>query len=412
MSTAPSITNANDAKLVSLIDQAAQRVVLLIPGASEEVARSLASAWLRLGGPGVTVILDVDPEVCRLGYGTLEGLQIVREAAAEAGTIVCHQPGVRIGLLISDNTTLVFSPAPLLIEAGSMQPQRPNAIQLETVPNQVAKDLGLGEHGHLKRAVGLDPVKPDQVEAVAQDLRSAPPVKFDLARRVRVFTSRFQFVDLEMTGCYVSRKKVPIPSRLVGLAKNQDIQAQFHAHFNLVNKGKLEVRTRRDRVITEDSLQKLRQEIVRDYLITIKGYGSVALRANKDKLLKAVRKLRAAVKVFQKGITQNLQQHMDSNAKALVEALLLAVASNPPDAYTKFHGSHITESQVRQLLEADIKEAFGQAEDLVQEMKVSLVFKDVAYESLVDKKFLEVARHAMPGVEFLHEEYDAAQAVT
>lgn len=29
------------------------------------------------------VIIDVDPEVCRLGYGTLDALKTVREAAAK-----------------------------------------------------------------------------------------------------------------------------------------------------------------------------------------------------------------------------------------------------------------------------------------------------------------------------------------
>ena len=48
--------------------------------------------------------------------------------------------------------------------------------------------------------------------------------------------------------------------------------------------------------------------------------------------------------------------------------------------------------------------------DLVKEMSVSLVFKDLAHESLVDEEFLKIAREAIPGVEFLHKEYDAAEA--
>jgi hypothetical protein len=39
------------------------------------------------------------------------------------------------------------------------------------------------------------------------------------------------------------------------------------------------------------------------------------------------------------------------------------------------------------------------------------VFKDVAYESLVDPRFLGTARKAMPGVKFLHDESEAAPAV-
>lgn len=43
-------------------------------------------------------------------------------------------------------------------------------------------------------------------------------------------------------------------------------------------------------------------------------------------------------------------------------------------------------------------------------MKVSLVFKDVAYESLVDEAFLNVAWDAMPEMKSMHREYDVAEA--
>jgi hypothetical protein len=43
-------------------------------------------------------------------------------------------------------------------------------------------------------------------------------------------------------------------------------------------------------------------------------------------------------------------------------------------------------------------------------MEVNAIFKDVAYESLVDSKFLDVARRAMPGVKWLHSECEASAA--
>lgn len=426
--TSPSVTNVDDAKLIDRINQANQRIVLVAPGVSEDVAQAVVTAWKHLGPSTVTVILDVDAEVCRLGLGTFEALTVLQDAATAIGTKVRHQPGVRIGLLISDDTTLIFSPTPLLIESESQDPKRPNAIELDTVPKQVAKDVGLSEKPNLERVIGLesdakdvglnekpnlerviglDPVRPEQIEEVARDLETAPPVRFDLARRVRVFTSRFQFVELEMTGCYISRKKVPIPSRLVGLEGNRDVQSQFHAHFNLVNKGVLKVETGDSRTINEKTLQDHRQAIVRDLLIRLRGYGSVVMRANKQKFIDAVEELKADVAAFQKGVMENLQQEMDANIASLVEALLPAVERNPPDEYTKFHGSDISEDQVREHLEMDIRDAFGRAEALVNEMRVSIVFKDVAYESLVDEEFIKIARAAMPRVPFLHDEYEA-----
>jgi len=409
MDRQPSITNVNDNKLIEAIHKARHRLIFLAPGVNQDIAAALTDAWKRLSTEAVSVILDVDPEVCRLGYGTLDGLKTLRDAASRMGALVCHQPGVRLGLLVSDDTTFVYSPTPLLIEAGSKQSTQPNAIILDALPKHVARDIGLGDIPNLERVIGLDPVKPHQIDELAQDLAAAPPVKFDLARQVRVFTSRFQFVELEMTGCYISQKKVPIPSSLMGLANKNDIESQFHAHFNLVNSGSIEVR-HGGTVFTEKSLRKKKHQIVKDYLISLTGYGNVVRRANKEKLKAAVDELCEDIYVFSEGIKDVLQSHMDNNAEALVDALLPSVKQNPPKEYEKIYGPSIPDNQLKTLLSKDIKAAFGKAENLVQDMRVALVFKDVAYESLIDKKFLEVARAAMPGIAFLHDEYDAAKA--
>jgi len=407
MNGTTSITNAGEDRLVEYVASARKRLVYVAPGVSERVAEALTQNWQLLGRNAVTVILDADPEVCRLGLGTLEGLKRLQGAAVELGALVCHQPGLRIGLVISDNRTLIFSPTPLLIEAGSDAPERPNAIELASPPQALAEDVGLGSHA--ARQIGLDPVTPDRITEVEADLQAAPPVKFDLARRVRVFTSRFQFVELEMTGCFISRKRVRIPSDLVGLARTQDIESRFHAHFDLVQKQRMEIEAG-DRVITEHSLQRGRRDIEKRFLVSLSGFGMVVLRANKDKLTEAVEQLSKDVKAFSKGVKQQLQERIEESRETVVGALLPAVERNPPDAYTKTHGPKPPKDFLRQRLTEDVERAFGSADALVSEMKVALVFKDVAYESLVDGKFLETARKAMPGIAFLHEEYEAAPA--
>jgi hypothetical protein len=405
----PTVTNANDQKLIELIGQSRQRILYMAPGITEAVANAVMSAWWRLRDR-VTVILDVDPEVCRLGYGTIEGLKTVCEMAKKMGTSVCQQPGVRIGLLICDDVTLIYSPTPLLIEAEARHQERPNAIQLQSPPSELAVAVGLEKGDGDVPPIGAAEIQQLQLYQAEADLKNNPPAKFDLARKVKVFTSRFQFVELEMTGCYVSRKKVPIPSNLMGLANDRDLQARFHAHFNLVNSLKLEVKAG-DRVLTEEVLRKTKDGIVKDFLIPLKGYGNVVLRGRKERLQTAVHELRNDVALFSEGIEKGLQAHMDENAAALVSALMPAVKQNPPNQYTKFLGDSISDDELRDLVWSDIKRAFGRAENLISDMTVSLIFKDVAYESLVDGNFLEVARKAMPRVESLHEEFEATRAL-
>jgi hypothetical protein len=170
----PTVTKIDDAALISIIRKVQRRLVFIAPGTTLNVAKAIQEQWQQLGSQSVNVILDVDPEVCRLGYGTLDALKLLQETATQLGVFVHHQPGIRIGLVIADDTTLIFAPIPLLIEAGptssppdpasaslpievgSSQPNYPNAIRLDFVPPTVAKEVGLGDRGVLDQTVGQD----------------------------------------------------------------------------------------------------------------------------------------------------------------------------------------------------------------------------------------------------------------
>jgi len=62
------------------------------------------------------------------------------------------------------------------------------------------------------------------------------------------------------------------------------------------------------------------------------------------------------------------------------------------------------------MLDAELERTFGSAESLEQDMEVRLVFKGVTYESLCDQAFIATARKAIPTLDTLHAEYDAAKA--
>ena len=373
------ITNADDTKLIGLIDGAKRRVLYVAPGITAPVAKALIGAWKRIGTDSVQAIVDADPEIMRLGYGTLEGLKTLSDAERFLPGGLREHPGIRVGLLVADDAALVYSPTPLLVESEAADPSRPNAIFLDSVPTSVGAEVGL--MGSQEQQVGLRPLPRGAVAEVERDLQAAPPARFDLARRVRAFTSSFQFVELEMTGCFVSRRKVPIPSPLVGLAHTKEVERQFHVHFDLVYEGHLEVKAPDGRMISEHSLREQRQKIVDVYLTPLHGYGTVILRSWKEKFMADIEGLKTDVATFSAGLTGPLQEQMNHSQRALVEALLPAVMHNPPAAYIKTTGPNPPEVLLRRKLEQDIAHAFGTA------------------ESLVDEQFLDVAKKAMPDVD-------------
>ena len=97
-------TVASDETLLSMISSARERLVIVAPGLSKEVASALADRIATDGWPQeLSVTLDVDPEVCRLGYGDLQALEILASALALRDRPLQTQKGVRIGLVVADS---------------------------------------------------------------------------------------------------------------------------------------------------------------------------------------------------------------------------------------------------------------------------------------------------------------------
>jgi hypothetical protein len=121
---------ASDEALVGLIARARNRLVVIAPALTQAVSDALSRRFDDLGRLDVTVILDSDPEVYRLGFGDQAALETIRAASANSLFDLREQEGVRIGVVISDDTMMVYSPVSKNIEAGSISVEKPNAIVL------------------------------------------------------------------------------------------------------------------------------------------------------------------------------------------------------------------------------------------------------------------------------------------
>jgi hypothetical protein len=245
------------------------------------------------------------------------------------------------------------------------------------------------------------PVVANDVVRTTEDLAADPPVRFDLARKVRVFNARFEFVEFELHGLFLSRKRVRIESDLVGLAGDPKAQKLLQSSFQLIENNS---ESSGNRVID------LKKHIVKEYLISLPGYGTVVLRTRKEQFEKAVGTLKRYVERFQKRLKVQLQAAMDSNRETLTQALLPGVVARPPKRWSRFIGNNPRREEIERVLRAELAKTFGKAEDVLHDMEVKAIFKGVTYESLNDPEFIRVASEEIPSLDLLHDEYDAAKA--
>lgn len=81
--------SVNDVVLVSAIEQARHRLVFIAPGLRPPVAHALRRAVDVVPGAAIHLVLDVDAEVARLGYGDkdFKGMETLQAAAAQHGIV-------------------------------------------------------------------------------------------------------------------------------------------------------------------------------------------------------------------------------------------------------------------------------------------------------------------------------------
>jgi hypothetical protein len=331
--------------------------------------------------------------------GDLTALQILQETAERIGGRIHQQQGLRVGVIVTDETTTVYSPTPRLIEAGGQPGERLNALRFD-IP---ILDPAATTNGCDLRSIDLhpEPLKRADVQNTAQDLNANPPVKFDLARKVRVFNARFEFVEFELHGLSLSRKRVPIPSDLMGLAKDPKAQKLLRSSFQLIDENS---------EVSGDRVTRLKQFIVKEYLINLPLYGTVILRSNKGEFQVAVKALERYVHRFQRRLKKKLQEAIDRNREILISALLPSVARNPPVRWKRHLGEHPRDQQVEHMLRRELTDAFGNSDGVFQEMNVKAIFKGVTYELLSDPEFMRIAKDAIPLLDTLHDEFDVAKA--
>ena len=397
------MTVANDVTIGQMIDGATRRLIVVAPGLSMEIAEDLAERWRLLGPGAVSVTLDVDPEVCRMGFGDIEAVKLLEQTARSMETTLNTHPGIRIGVIIADDETLIYAPTPLLVEASPRCPDeeapaiKPNAIRVGLPPADLERDLGAGPDGVIDQIVGLDSARREVIEQVGEELKALPPQPFDLTRHLRVFTAHLEFVEFRMHGWKVHRRSVTLPPELVSVVDEKNralLESKFHLLANV------------DTGAAFAGLERLKEYVAKRFLVSVPGYGSLIRIKDKPKFERAVATLGKMLNRACTRATHRLQKSIKDNVQTLTKALLPIVKRK----LTEEEQCLLMPKSDEQWLSDELMALAGEASDLFKHAKVEVRYKGVTYETLNDKAFVKAVKKLMPDMTTLHHETDAAPA--
>lgn len=442
MSAPTTFTVVNDETLSAAISATTETLVYVAPGITKPIVDALASRLDSQPHLLCTLILDLDPEVYRLGYGTEEGLLALQALAARQQIELRQQEGLRIGLLITDGQTLLYSPTPLLIEAGSVSASKPNAVVLSArsdstaalmracAANGASSDTTpLPQHAE----IGQAPATPQKVDDSVQALRNLPPKKFDVARIERVFESKIQFVELEVTGYRLSTKKVSIPNDLL-VGEDSALKEKLKNSFTLLQGDQLlkveipdfdkdlnplndETGQPKKVVWSELELEKQRKALYEDFLINVPRFGQVIMRSRRNAFDARIARLEKQIEAFKSAVEERLGEAVLDSIGELAKTLLPRIRENRPARYSKLMSENNPSDQdLLNMIEYDLERAFGGVSELFNP-ELRCIYKDVTYESIQDKNFKQLLSDAMRKaggeavIRQLFREFDAAPEI-
>ena len=350
----------------------------------------------------------------RMGFGDLAAVKTLRDA----GIVVNSTPGLRTGLVIVDHQGYIFTPTALYLEAEDRPAEAPNAMRLSKDQvtealarlSPAAKAIAIAfaktdeERERIReQAVEVPSAKvaDEEFAAVERRLEEAPPVRFDIARQVRVFNAYLQYVELKLTGAAIQRHRLAIPPSIQKLGGSKDLEGRLRTTFDLIEKGgKLSSKA------LEDALNEIRKNFTPSLG---KDHGRVVLKAAKPHLEERLAKFRDELKAHQEKVEKELQGQLDESRKQIVDYFVPRVVASPPDAmrgqFLKFE-----EAEARAWLDGELDRVFPKAEALIQKMQLDVRYKDVTFETLNREDFLDAIKEAFPRIDWdkAYKEFRAA----
>lgn len=415
----PIFSVANDATLCAAIKTARSTLVYVAPGISEAIVSALTEVLSDSPELQVTLIIDLDPEVYRLGYGTEAGLRALQALALAQHLELRQQEGLRIGVLVIDGASLVYAPTPLLIEAGSESQSKPNALSLTQsaglgalLMHACAANGTPGDNAPppSQAEIGQQAARPEAVALSLKSLDEVPPKRFDVARVERVFESKIQFVELELTGYRLSSKSISIPNELL-VGEDKDLKERLKNSFKLLQGAQavevlipvfdkdLKPVTGEDgkpktETWSEAELERKRKALYEDFLISVPRFGQVIMRRHRREFDQRVALLMAQIAAFKDAVEAEIGESIIDAIYDLADTLLPRIKEKLPKRYDKLLHLNPTDEDLLGLLRNDLEKSCGGVTGLFSPV-LHCVFKDVTYESINDQNFKVALSQAM-----------------
>ncbi|NQW51163.1 MAG: hypothetical protein HQ465_07990 [Rhodospirillales bacterium] len=390
-------TTATDDSLIALIKSATNRLAVIAPGLTTPVAKALAARMADLPFLSLTVVLDADAEVYRMGYGDPEALEIIREASRNEMFDLREQPGVRIGVVIADDRTMVFAPVSRNVEAGSVTEEKPNAIMLDGGATEKLAEAAGASEGETE--VGITGMEPTRVAQMTADLKKNPPKPFDLTRRLRVFTAAAEFVELKVSNYQLSKRRVTLPKEFVGVGDEtlrKRISGQIRAPLDGIGAQAIKIDVdghQEELLVDEASIERERKVIEDIFTYVLPKKGRLILKEDRADFDRQIARFEQIVTKFRDALKASIGTAREGFKNQMLNEFTERWRVNPPTFLRRRTGGEDPDRIKAEILKR--ADALFSAIVNFAAPEVIVNYKGIVIEDIEDPDFRSMLRTAM-----------------
>lgn len=404
----------NTNELCKLISLTKGFLCYAAPGIQIEPAKHIAELAQRIGPESIIIFLDIDEKVMRMGYGDIHAVQLLQDS----GILLKHIPGLRNGLIVTDESGFSYTPTALFLEKEGTGEQSLNALRL--MPEQIkeamarlspaSKAIALAQAKTVEDKKKIEmltsetqPISVDKktINIISSNLEAVPPAKFDIARQVRVYEAYFQYVDISLEGAFITKKRITIPKNIQIKNASKELNDRLNTSVELIGKD-----VNISKIDLTNEITNIRNNFTKPIN---KIHGRIILKSALPLFKDRIKGLKENIEKYKKDVAENIQAEFDKTKEELIKLHLPNTLKNPPDSLVGLWGKP-SEENVKAWLDDELSKVIPKADSIVSNIKLYESYKDVTYDTLKNKDFIAKIREAYPHIDWdqAHQEFLAA----
>jgi|GEM_PF-3115856 len=354
---------------------AEKSVFLAIPGITKNISDALIASSKRLGGwDSINVVIDPSPKVYYLGYAELEAFRELEKSGCD---IKCEK-NLRIGLLMVDGQVFVFSPLSLNLESDEEGADSVNALALEKKVSKPIIEAFAPSSDSNEPEIGKREISEIEVKIVENTIINNPPQKPDLARKISVLTSQFQFIDLSFKGSQLKNTKISLNARELGIV-DEDLVERISGQYKVFEQ--LPQNYEKGIYELKNKYKRLREQFTK----TIGEYGTIVWISQSKDFEEAIKSLQGDIDAFNKKIVKEIVDEINKSKERLKKFINENYKVNQQQSFNQ----KLAQIKKEKVIEDIVKRAFSAytQEELEKNLEIKHHYYNISSQMASDEGF-------------------------